>query len=369
MSLSRVARATDDDDMPEEADQSPERFGIGHLFFLTSDAIVAADVATERIVLWNPAAERLFGYPAHDALGMRLDRLVPAALRDQHRAGLGRFRGGGPAKLVGGGPTVVPAVTRTGEQREVELSLTDISDGDERRHVVAVIRDVTEQRRAERDLAASHATLRQFLATVSHDLRAPLTSIQGFGQLLAQGDDLQDGQREMVAAIVRGAQRAGRLVNDLLTFAQLELGGLPTRPERVEVEAAVREALVRAGVEAAEVVVPEEAGEVFADADHVERILVNFLSNADRYGRPPIRVVAERGDDVLVRIRVCDDGDGVPADLEGRLFSSFAHGDDGGSVGLGLSIARGLAEANGGHAFHEAAGRGAVFGVALPAGG
>src|SRR5688572_14185320 len=82
-------------------DQDPEAFGIGHLFWLTSDSIVAANLDDERIVLWNPSAERLFGYTAAEAIGMRLETLVPDDLRAAHLDGVHRYAATGEASLVG----------------------------------------------------------------------------------------------------------------------------------------------------------------------------------------------------------------------------------------------------------------------------
>lgn len=74
--------------------QNPEQFGIGRLFYLTSEAIVAADLETGRILLWNPAAERLFGYTSAEAIGMRLEVLVPEDVRDDHLSGIRKYLGG-----------------------------------------------------------------------------------------------------------------------------------------------------------------------------------------------------------------------------------------------------------------------------------
>lgn len=122
-----------------DAHQDPSEFGVGRLFWLTSDAIVAADLSTERIVLWNPAAERLFGYTAGEAVGMLLDRIVPNDLRDAHLTGVRRYAEGDVARLVGGEPVLVPAVTRSGDRRQIALTLTDVSNATDRRLVLAIV--------------------------------------------------------------------------------------------------------------------------------------------------------------------------------------------------------------------------------------
>jgi signal transduction histidine kinase len=157
------------------------------------------------------------------------------------------------------------------------------------------------------------------------------------------------------------------LVDDLLTLSQIEAGAVTTRPEITDVADATTEAVRMTGAEAQVVVEPGLAARI--DRLHLERMLINLLTNAVRYGRPPIRVDAGRRVDV-VEIRVSDAGDGVPEDFIPRLFDRFARvsSTKAESTGLGLSIVRGLAIAHGGDAFYTTTEHGgAVFGLALPA--
>ena len=355
--------------------QEPERFGIGRLFWMTSEAIIAADLDTERIVLWNPAATRLFGYEAGEAIGMPLEQLVPEDVRDDHLRGLRSYRDGEPGSgtLVGRGAVDLPGRTKSGEVRDIALSLTDVSTtGDSSvRHVLAVVRDVTAEREVERRLQRTNDAMRDFVATASHDLRAPLTSVLGFARTIRDhGDLLGDEDRAAsVDAIVRGAEHATRLVDDLLTLSQLQAGVLVTMATTVEVAAAAAEAVRQSGVAASTSGVASGLA-VFVDGLHLERILVNFLVNAGRYGRPPVRVTADgEADGSAVVVRVWDAGDGVPDGFVPRLFTPFARADpsrrDG--TGLGLSIVRGLAEANGGEVSYERIEGSSAFGVRLPA--
>ena len=358
--------------------QEPERFGIGRLFWMTSEAIIAADLDTERIVLWNPAAARLFGYTADEALGMPLEQLVPEDVRSQHLEGLRRYRegAGGAGTLVGQGAVDLPGRTKTGERRDIALSLTDVSTSDPAssgggaRRVLAVVRDVTAEREVERKLQRTNDAMRDFVAAASHDLRAPLTRVFGFARTLRDhGDLLGDEDRAAsIDAILRGAEHATRLVDDLLTLSQLQAGVLATVPGTVELSAAAEDAVRQSGVAASTAgVAPGLA--VLVDGVHLERMLVNFLVNAGRYGRPPVRVTADGAPDgASAVVRVWDDGDGVPDAFHARLFTPFARADpsrrDG--TGLGLSIVRGLAEANGGEVSYERLDGSTAFGVRLP---
>lgn len=350
--------------------QRPEDFGIGRLFWAISDSIVAADLHDGSIVLWNPAAATLFGYSDEEALGMPLVDLVPTELQEAHAAGIQRYCAGGEPVLVGGDPVEVPARTRSGESLTIQLTLSDVTLGEGRRHVVAVIRDVTELRRTEQELRRVNDAMRRFVATASHDLRTPLASVLGFARLLVSDDPGVDaGQRmEFAAAIERGADRAARLVDSLLTLSQIQAGVVPQRAEPVELAAAARDAVSLADVDA-EVRIADGMW-IQVDPDLLHRALVNLVVNAGLHGAPPITVDAETRSG-FVEIAVTDGGPGVADDVVDRLFEPFARGDDApsGGTGLGLSIVAGLVEACGGSVFHDGSTiGGARFGFRLPHG-
>src|SRR5829696_8627100 len=135
----------------------PEELGIGKLFERIREAVIVADATTQRIVLWNPAATNIFGYSISEALELNLEKLVPEPLKAQHRAGITRYAetGHGPysdsRRLL-----ELPALTKSGEEIYVELSLSPIGLVDDtnrdRRFVLAIVRDVTEGKRAEEAL-------------------------------------------------------------------------------------------------------------------------------------------------------------------------------------------------------------------------
>jgi len=132
---------------------SPGDVGIGRLFEHVRDAVVVADAGSGQIVLWNPAAEKMFGYSPTEAAGLSLEVLVLAHLKPQHRAGLANYFATGHGTIVDAGAVVeVSAVRKSGQELTVELSLNPIRDaGVSGRFVLAIIRDVSErvQLRAE----------------------------------------------------------------------------------------------------------------------------------------------------------------------------------------------------------------------------
>ena len=135
----------------------PQDLGIGSLFERVRDAVVVADANTQRIVLWNPAAERMFGYSSSEALRLRVEALVPDHLKAPHRAGIARYAKTGRGPYLDSEKAMeLPAVRKDGQGIHVELSLSPISplvegeeNGPRRRLVLAIIRDVTGRKEAQ----------------------------------------------------------------------------------------------------------------------------------------------------------------------------------------------------------------------------
>lgn len=139
------------DTKPPRRPLVPADLGIGALFARIREAVVVGDATTGLIVLWNPAAERIFGRTAADAVGQPLESLVPDALRGAHRAGLARYAASGTGTIIDNDRAVeLPALRADGTTLHVELSLSALDPIPEvKRPVLAVIRDVTERKRAE----------------------------------------------------------------------------------------------------------------------------------------------------------------------------------------------------------------------------
>ncbi len=235
-----------------------------------------------------------------------------------------------------------------------------------------------EQKRLQVEIASRHKS--QFLATLSHELRAPLSAIIGFTRIVMRrspGCDESLQQRNL-ANVMASAQHLLALSNALLDLARIESGRIEFHAEPLQLAPlladcmAVAEPDVREGVHlVAEI--DAELPPVLADADKLRQIMVNLLSNAARFTPSGRIVVAARVGEAGIAVTVTDTGIGIPADKLEAIFDEFEQIDprssrSHGGIGLGLAIARRLARLMGGDiGVHSEPGRGSTFVLTLPA--
>jgi signal transduction histidine kinase/DNA-binding response OmpR family regulator len=237
--------------------------------------------------------------------------------------------------------------------------------------VVWTLRDATERARLERLKS-------EFVATASHELRSPLTSIKGFVELLSTGDGLDARQREFVDIVLVSTNRLVDLVNDLLDVARLEAGRVEVHRRAVEVNEALHDVvtLLHGRIEAKdqhlEVEIADDTPRVLADPSRLRQMLMNLVTNAHLYTDEGGTVALHAGPSPAgVRIEVADTGRGMTAGELEHVFERFSRGS--GSTGtpgtgLGLSIVKSLVDLHGGTIDVESTpGGGTTFAITLPA--
>ena len=267
---------------------------------------------------------------------------------------------------------------RTADGRIAAWQTRPLPDG----ATLVAFSDVTARRELEEALAAKAAALeesqalkREFVGSVSYELRTPLTTIVGYSELLEAFGDLPDRSRQHAGAIRTAASQLARSIDDVLDMAQIDAGEMELSIGPVRLRALLEEAgeAVRARIEgrgATLELVWEHAPEtVRADARRVRQALDHLLENAARAvvegGR--VRLVAE-GVGAEVRLRVEDTGRGIPYHLQAHVFDRFVRRERGGP-GVGLALVKALVELHGGWAEVESEpGRGAAFILHLPVG-
>jgi PAS domain S-box-containing protein len=323
-----------------------------------ADGIVAVD-REGQVVLWNAAAEQITGVPQEDALG----RTVPEVLQRTFE---------GTAEHGPGLPRLV-SIPRGGD--ELWLSLSEAVMRDPAGAVAGRIfafRDISADRMVEEVKS-------DFVAAVSHELRTPLTSIYGFAETLLRQDVLfgEEERRTFLGYIASESERLTSIVDQLLNVARLDAGDLQVEPELIDVGSVVSE--VVGTVETAnghefQLDLPDEPLAAEADRDKVRQVFSILVENALKYSPSGGRVtVGARRKEDTVEVRVVDEGIGIPAAEQQRIFRKFyraesSNRDGAGGTGLGLFIAKELVTAMGGRIWVDSAeGEGSSFAFELPA--
>jgi signal transduction histidine kinase len=231
--------------------------------------------------------------------------------------------------------------------------------------------------RAERDariaLERADEVKTNFVALAAHELRTPMTTIHGFVTTLHHlADRLDESQKDTVReALLQQTQRMAMLVEQLLDLSRLDAEVIDITPERVDVRAEVEEIVHTAAPDAGPVEIDVQEDTVaIIDRGALERIVTNLVTNAFRYGTPPVRVHAEQTDRHF-RLSVEDRGVGVPSEFVPDLFERFTRSEGARpsaiGTGLGLAIARSYARAHGGDLVYEdAEPHGARFCLVIP---
>lgn len=209
-----------------------------------------------------------------------------------------------------------------------------------------------------------------FVAIASHELRTPAAAVYGaIATVVERGSELRPETREELLRVAyEQADRLSRLLDQLLDLSRLDSRGIRVSPRPV----VLRSVLSRIAREAVpqgtplELDVPADLA-VIADPLVLDRVISNLLTNAVRYGEPPVVLAAEQRDR-HIRISVTDHGDGVPEEIRPRLFERFQRAANAPGSGLGLAIARAYARAHGGDLVYDGARAGARFEVVIPRG-
>jgi PAS domain S-box-containing protein len=311
------------------------------------NCIMAAD-DRGRIIEYNPAAERIFGFRREDVIGKGLwDTIIPPRLRRAQQRGL-------EAMGIGDGSRFETICIRAdGTEFPVELAVAAFQQGGKAMFSTS-IRDLTERVHAETMRQESEAKSR-FVAAMSHELRTPLNSILGFSQLLASANtgDLNDRQQRYVGHIETSGRHLLALINDVLDLSKVEAGQMEVELEPIELEPLLEEAISQlrplADAKTLELILDPAPGIwIRADRRRFIQVMLNLLSNAIKFTESGgcVRVTSVRAGRTA-EISVIDSGIGIPAEEQQRIFEEFTQVDRQASqntegTGLGLALSRRL---------------------------
>jgi PAS domain S-box-containing protein len=355
------------------------------------------------IVLCNAVAAAIFGYDRAELAGKVIEDLVPANYRAMHTGHRAGYWAHPQTRPMGSGLSL-SGLRKDGTEFPVEISLSPVAYPEGHR-VIAIIRDVTERRRAEerigavreqytaelalknQELAARNQEVEkanqlksEFLASMSHELRTPLHTVIGFSELLLEELEgpLNAKQKRFLSHIKQDSQHLLELINDILDLSKIEAGRLELRREEFDIAGAVEEVLasIRLAAEDKSLALASDVPPgilLYADRVRYKEILYNLLSNAVKftpeYGRIDVSCSVE---DETLLTSVRDTGIGIAAAEQAAIFDKFhqvgatTRGVREGT-GLGLAITKHLVEMHSGSIqVQSEPSKGAVFTVRLP---
>lgn len=318
------------------------------LLRLSPDAVVVVD-GTGRIRAVNDLTEQLLHASRAVLLRHSIDDLLPVELRDRHRHHRDTFTAAPQRRTMGWGREL-RAVRLDGSSFPVDVSLQPVElDGEAL--VIAAVRDRTREHElvlSNAELAEAARALRSFVSLASHELRTPLTSVKGFAETLLSGRITQPEMVQQLLTRIRdNADRQDALITSLLDLSRIEAGKLHVSLEPVDVAALVTDLVADLDDDRVHAEVP--TAWVRADPLRLEQVLVNLVTNALRYGAPPVTITGHAQDQQQV-LTVRDVGGGIDPAFEATLFDAFTQASSGDrrvatGLGLGLYLARELQHA------------------------
>ena len=340
---------------------------LGAVVTATQDAVVAID-ADRRIDLFNPAAERMFGYGSQEILGQKVNVLMDEPYAHEHDAYVDRYEHTGEAHAIGK-IRVVSGRRKNGEAFPMELSVAKVPLRGVVRYV-AVIRDVSDRVRLQSTLlhAERLATLGATAAMLAHEIGNPLNGIALNVSLLerrlSRAGVADEGIRDVLATVNKDVERLRRLLDEVRGFSRhLQLDLRPLRLSHV-VEDVLRLQMLGGQIHV-ERLFGSTLPQIVADADKLKQVFLNLFKNAVE-AMPEGGVLTIRGEprERNVVVQVIDTGSRIAEGVD--PFEPFATTKREGT-GLGLSIVRDIVAAHGGSlSYASETGRGTTFNLTLP---
>ena len=341
----------------------------------SEDAIVSKDL-NGIVQTWNGAAERMFGYTSEEIVGRPIRLIIPEDRQSEEDKVLATIRAGRAVEHF-------ETIRQRKDGTFIEISLT-VSPVRARDGTIIgaskIARDITEQRRLARRVEEAARSKDEFLAMLSHELRTPLNAVLGYTRMLRDGRYTDERREQVVDIIERNARVLSQLVSDVLDVSAIVTGKVRLTLDACNVTAPLQAAvdIVRPSADAKgvalRVTVPEEPVQTKCDADRMQQVFWNLLSNGVKFTpRGGVVHATLSADAEAVTVIVTDTGIGIRREWLPLLFQRFwqaenVHTRYVGGLGLGLALVRHFVELHGGTigAESEGEGRGSTFTVTLP---
>ncbi len=343
--------------------------GIADIVDILPDGVLQLDAA-RCIVAVNVTACRLTGFGADELVGRECQAALAARARDGRPVWTEGWHASTRLRAVRSLPEQEITI-RTADGRDVKTFVAGSYQRDLTGQLTGAVLVIREAGRRAHQAASGI----EIVSTVSHELRAPLTSVKGYTSLLLnRWTRLRDDQKQMMLEQVNhDADRVTRLITELLDISRLETGRLVLRRQLVDVARLAGMVVEKVRLEYpdldAELSFTDSFPKVYADPDKVEQVLTNLVENACKYASPKGMLVVGEARPDEVSVTVTDHGEGIPAADLPKVFTKFFRRSEGRPTGsgLGLWISRGLVEAHNGRLVAESIpGQGTAFRFTLP---
>lgn len=337
-----------------------------------SDAIITID-AKGIIHTVNSTVESMFGYSASELIYSNVNILMGEPYHDMHSSYIGNYLTSGHGKIIGKSREL-EAQRKNGEIFEIELFVYDIGV-DKAHRFLGIIRDISERKHLDRVKS-------EFVSTVSHELRIPLTSIKGALGMLNNGvfGILEGKAKHMVQLAYNNTERLILLVNDLLDMEKIQAGKIDLKMEKVNLTAIVKESIAMNQTYVSHLKVKLKLQNsppdyfIVADSNRIMQVMANLISNAAKYSPindvVGITIVLE---DNFIKVSIADNGSGIPIEYHNKIFQKFWQLDASdsrkkGGTGLGLNITKAIIEHHSGQInFITEVNKGTTFFFKIPA--
>jgi PAS domain S-box-containing protein len=328
------------------------------------DGVISID-CQNRITLFSPAAERIFGYRSVDIIGANVSKLMPESFAAGHNQHVQHYLDSGEAKIIGIGREV-QGLHKDGSAFPMDLAVAEIELAGEK-VFIGVVRDITERKlyeasREEARVSAESANQAKssFLANMSHEIRTPMNAIMGMSYLALQSD-LNGKQRNYIDKVHDSAKSLLGIINDILDFSKIEAGKL----DMEIVEFSLSDVLgnfvslieMKASENNLELLIdqaPEVPAYLRGDPLRLRQVLVNLGNNAIKFTqngeiKTTIRLEQDLGEAIRLKFSISDTGIGMSEAQQGKLFHEYQQADTSttrlfGGTGLGLTISKNLVE-------------------------
>jgi len=374
----------------ENLRESEERYRI--VGQTASDAIFTID-GSDLIRYANPASERVFGYRPEELLGKHLTELIPTRFRARHLEGIRHYAETEQPRMPWSGVRL-PGLHRDGHEIPLELSFGVYKKSGQEFFFTGIARDITErvesenekarllesERAARLEATQANEAKDQFLATLSHEMRTPMTAILGWSRMLSAGGLDEETVNVAIDAIQKSAKAQAQLIEDVLDVSRIVAGKIALEITRVDLSAVIQAVaeMITPAVEAKHIRLVTDLDptmpSISGDPARLQQVLCNLIGNAVKFTpeQGDIEIRLDR-DHSNARIQVRDTGQGMDQDFLPHVFDRFKQAEGSstrrhGGLGLGLAIVRHLVELHGGaiRAESPGPGKGSTFTITLP---